>query len=348
MKEKFNKLKASPAFSGLLLFLGALVFYLIIQFVRDPANFFSMRTYRSFTSIFKNYAPLILVTMGQALLMLMGIIDISIGIQMSFANVLAVMLPEWTGMPVALAWVLTVAASVLLATLNGVIVSYLRIPPLLAGYAMIYIVKGINLMIRPAPGGTVASEINRFYDKLWGGFLPTSVIIIVLCYLGWVYLKRTPLMNHVYAIGGNERNAFATGINSPATKVKVYAIVGLLTGIAGLCYTAAYSTGNPITGEAYGLQSISACILGGISMAGGWGTMPCALFGVGFQLFIQTSVPKIFSMLPGQFNTYWHNLVSDTIILIGLITTIFAVRAQRETLLKGIKKQIVPEGGEQK
>lgn len=340
MKKRFSELKRSPAFSGMVLFFSFLIIYFVIQFIQDPAGFFTPKTYNNFTSIFKNFTPLILLTMGQALLMLMGIIDISIGVQMSFANVLCVMLPEWTGMPIGAAWCLTLVASVALAAVNGVIVSYLRIPPLLAGYAMIFIVKGINLQIRPAPGGSVPTAINRFYDTLWGGILPTSVIIIALCYIGWVYLRRTPLLRHVYAVGGNERNAFATGIDSPRTKVKVYMITGLLTGLAGLCYTAAYTTGNPITGEIYGLQSISACILGGIALAGGWGNMLCALYGIGFQLLVQSSVPRIFSMLPGNYNTYWHNLFTDTIILVGLVGTIFAVRAQRTTLVTGLKKQI--------
>lgn len=340
MKQRLSQLRRSPAFSGMVLFFSFLAIYFLIQFIQDPAGFFTPKTYNNFASIFKNFTPLILLTMGQAMLMLMGIIDISIGVQMSFANVLCVMLPELTGMPIAAAWVLTLAASVLLAALNGVIVSYLRIPPLLAGYAMIYIVKGINLQIRPAPGGSVPTAINRFYDTLWLGFLPTSVMIIALCYLGWIYLRRTPLMRHVYAIGGNERNAYASGIHSARTKVKVYMLVGLLTGLAGLCYTAAYTTGNPITGEIYGLQSISACILGGISLAGGWGNMLCALYGIGFQLLVQSSVPRIFSMLPGNYNTYWHNLVSDTIILIGLVGTIFVIRDQRASLVKGLKRQI--------
>lgn len=340
MKERLQSLKRSVAFSGMVLFFSALVIYFLIQFIQDPAGFFTVKTYRNFTSIFKNFTPLILLTMGQALLMLLGIIDISIGVQMSFANVLCVMLPEWTGMPLPAAWVLTIVASILLATVNGMIVSYLRIPPLLAGYAMIFIVKGINLQIRPAPGGSVPTIVNRLYDSLVLGFIPTSAIILALCYLGWVYLRKTPLMRHIYAVGGNERNAFATGIDSPRTKVKVYMITGFLTGLAGLCYTAAYTTGNPITGEIYGLQSISACILGGIALAGGWGNMLCALYGIGFQLLVQTSVPRIFSMIPGNYNTYWHNLVTDSIILVGLIVTIFAVRAQRTMLLTGLKKQI--------
>ena len=133
MKERFNKLKTSPSYSGLVLMVAALVVYFLVQYIQDPGTFFTVKTYNNFAALFKNYTPLILVTMAQALLMLMGIIDISIGIQLSFANVLAVMLPEWTGMPVALAWVLTVCASVVLATINGLVVPYLRIPPLLAG-----------------------------------------------------------------------------------------------------------------------------------------------------------------------------------------------------------------------
>jgi len=351
VKKRFVDLKRSPAYSGFVLFAAFLVVYFIIQAMQDPATFFTFKTYKNFATLFKSYMPLILVTMGQALLMLMGVIDISIGIQMSFANVLAVALPAWTGMPVPLAWLLAVLATVAISTLNGVIVSYLRIPPLLAGFAMIYIVKGINLWISPKPGGSVPALANKLYDTMVLGFFPSSVFVLILGWLAWKYMERTPLLKHVYALGGNERNAYATGINSAATKVRMYVIAGIFTGVAGLCYTAAYTTGNPITGEAYGLQSISACILGGISLAGGWGNMGCALFGVGFQVLVQTSVPKVFAMigkLTGvTYNTYWHNLVSDSIILVGLIATIFAVRSQRATLLKGLKKQVTGGAGDE-
>ena len=85
MKKKLNQWKKSPAFSGMILFLGALVVYFLVQYLQAPESFWSVKTYRNFMSLFKSFSPLILVTMGQALLMLMGIIDISIGMQMSFA-----------------------------------------------------------------------------------------------------------------------------------------------------------------------------------------------------------------------------------------------------------------------
>lgn len=327
MKKKLNQWKKSPAFSGMILFLGALVVYFLVQYLQAPESFWSVKTYRNFMSLFKSFSPLILVTMGQALLMLMGIIDISIGMQMSFANVLAAMLPQLLGIPVPLAWLIALAATVLLA-----------------GFAMISVVKGINLLIAPKPGGTVPMIANQVFDSMIFGVIPFSVILLAVLYGAWVYLEKTPLMKSVYAVGGNERNAYATGINTTAVKVKMYLLAGVLTGLAGLCYTAAYTTGNPITGEIYGLQSISACILGGIALAGGWGNMICALYGVGFQILIQTTVPKIFAMISKatgvNYNTYWHNLFSDSIILLGLVLTIFAVKAQRSSLLTGLQKQV--------
>lgn len=72
--------------------------------------------------------------------------------------------------------------------------------------------------------------------------------------------------------------------------------------------------------------------------------MTCALYGVGFQLLVQTTVPKVFAMISKitgvTYNTYWHNLFSDSIILIGLVVTIFTVKAQRATLTAGLKKQL--------
>lgn len=344
MNQKINQIKRSPAFSGMILFFLFLIVYFGVQYLQAPESFWSIKTYRNFMSLFKSFSPLILVTMGQAFLMLMGIIDISIGMQMSFANVLAAMLPEILGLPTPVAWLIALLATILLAVLNGVIVSCLRIPPLLAGFAMIYVIKGINLLIAPKPGGKVPAIANQVFDSMLFGFIPFSLILLAVMYGIWLYLEKTPLIKAVYAIGGNERNAYATGIHTTAIKIKIYALAGFFTGLAGLCYTAAYTTGNPITGEIYGLQSISACILGGISLAGGWGNMASAVYGVGFQILVQTTVPKVFTMISKatgvNYNTYWHNLFSDIIILLGLVVTIFAIRAQRTTFISGLKKQI--------
>ena len=153
------------------------------------------------------------------------------------------------------------------------------------------------------------------------------------------------------AVGGNERNAYANGINVTATKLKMYALEGVFIGLAGFCLTAMSAAGNPIMGESYGLRSISACILGGVSLAGGWGTMACALFGSGFLVLIQNTVFQLFSLLPKLIagfhaTSYWQNLVSDSIILLGLAATVFTNKVQRDALKAGLMKQITGGPGD--
>ena len=338
--EKIRRLQRSPAFTGLILFLIVLVINVAIQ---GPSRFF---TIRNIALLVTKNAPLILVTMGQLMLMLLGIIDISIGVQMAFVNVIAVMLPILVpGFPVPLAWLIAFAAVVVIAGIHGLIVALVRIPPLLTSFCMIYIVRGLNLIIMPKPQGQIPEVIYMTYDEILFGVLPVSVIIIVLAYLLWSYIYKTPFMKHVYAVGGNERNAYANGINIVLTKVKMYLIEGVYIGIAGFCLTAMTGAGNPIMGESYGLRSISACILGGVSLAGGWGTMACALYGSGFLVLIQNTVFQIFNLLPRLFpafkaTSYWQNLVSDSIILIGLAATVFTNKIQRDALKEGILRQL--------
>lgn len=338
--KRLTKLRLSPAYSGFLLMMLSIIAYIIL---RGPAAFFNIN---NLASLFKNYTPIILVTMAQAFLMFMGYIDISIGAQLSFANVLAVNLPAMLGVPVWLGWLLALLLTMLLASFNGLIISYLRIPALLESFAMIFVIRGINLAIQPKPGGHVDPAINRAYDRLLFGFLPTSVVILAVALLVWMLLKRTTLVNHLFAIGANERNAYASGINTIRTKVLTYAIAGLFTGVAGLCYTAAYATGNPITGEIYGLQSISACIIGGVPMAGGFGTVFSALFGISFQIFVKDSVVQVFKMLPGVYTTYWHNLFTDFIILVGLVAAIFFVRRQDKHRLAEVSAMLEKRGND--
>ena len=346
ISENFRRLRRSPAFTGLVLFLIVLIINVIIQ---GPLRFF---TIRNIGLLFAKNSPLILVTMGQLMLMLLGIIDISIGVQMAFVNVVAVMLPIYIpGFPVALAWLIAFIGAVAIAGAHGLIVSILRIPPLLTSFCMIYIVRGFNLLIMPKPQGTIPEVIYMTYDKNLLGFLPVALLVIVVAYLLWFYLSRKPVMKHVYAVGGNERNAFANGINIVSTKVKMYLVEGVFIGISGFCLTAMTGAGNPIMGESYGLRSIIACILGGVSLSGGWGTMACALFGSGFLVLIQNTVFQIFNQLPRIFpgfkaTSYWQNLVSDGIVLIGLAATVFTNKVQRDALREGILRQLTGKQGD--
>ncbi len=335
MKKALYKMKSAPSFTGLILFLVILCLNIAIQ---TPVKFFMAS---NINSILAKNLPLILITLSQGLLMISGVIDFSVGVQISLSNVIAIMIPQTFGAPIWLGWLCAVGGCVAISLFNGVVTTYLRIPVLLSCYAMVYVVKGLNVLIMPKPQGTVPAVIYKTYDSLLLGFIPFSALILAALLLSWLYIKRTRLAKAIYATGGSLLHAYSSGINTSATRMKVYAMAGVLNGVAGLCMTAMTASGDPNAGEVYGLKTVAACILGGIAMSGGWGTLSCALYGALILILTQNGVSNLFNlmcrMIPGfSVTTYWQNFASDLIVLIGLVLTVFTNKA----MLGSIKKQV--------
>lgn len=334
-KLSLKKIFSAPVSTGLFLFLISIVMIVCVQ----GFDFFSGVNLH--TTITKN-APLIIVAMAQAILMIAGSIDLSIGFQMSLANVVAIMLPQYLGISEWLSWPLAIVAVVIISSLNGLIIGYTRIPPLLATFSMSYVVRGINLLIMPRAQGSISKIIYKTYDSGILG-IPIGMFVILIMYFIWYYISKTRTGNQLYATGGNERNAYATGINTAFTKVKAHMIAGVFTAVAGLTLTAITGSGNPITGEAYTLKCIAACIIGGVAF-GGWGSIAGAAFGAGFLVIVQNTVFQLFSLLakviPGfKLSSYYQSLVSDLIILVGIILTIFTNEENRKAV-KGFFNKI--------
>lgn len=336
MKKFLNRIKATPYFSGLILFLFIVLLNVIIQ---TPAKFF---TAKNINSIIAKNLPLILITLSQGLLMMSGVIDFSVGVQVSLSNVIAIMIPQTFGVPIWFGWLCAVVGCVVISLFNGMVTTYLRIPVLLSCYAMVFVVKGLNVLIMPQPQGSVPSFIYKTYDSILFGFIPFSSLILVAVLLFWVYIKKTKFARYIYATGGNLQHAYSSGVNTSATRMKVYLISGIINGIAGLCMTAMTASGDPNAGEVYGLKTVAACILGGISMSGGWGTLSCALYGALILILTQNGVSHLFNLMsrtiPGfSVTTYWQNFASDMIILLALILTVFTNKAMVGSITKQAK-----------
>lgn len=337
-KRKWAYFRRQPAFTGFCLFVAALVLNIIIQ---TPVKFFTVNNFRILLA--KN-APLILTCLGQSVLMMCGLLDLSTGIQLAFVNVIAIMLPQELGVPVALGWLAALMGGVLISAFCGFCIVKLRLPAMLTTFSITYIVKGVNVLIMSEPQGKVEKIIWKTYDSVILGFIPFAALIILLVLLLWGYIRRTPYGKHIHAVGNNPRNAYAMGINPDRVQMTAFLIKGFIIGLAGLCLTASNASGNPLQAEEYGIRSLSACMLGGMNF-GGWGTISCGLFGAGFLVIVQNAVYYLFNFLtqtiPGlMINSYWQNLVSDTIIFLGLLATIITAREQRETLKQGFVKQL--------
>lgn len=341
-QRAFARFRRTPAFAGFTLFMAVLVLNIIVQ---GPAEFFSTR---NINTLFSKNMPLILTTMAMAPLLISGVLDISIGIQLALVNVVSIMVMQEWGVSLWVGFGLAILASLAVSALGWLTVSVLRLPAMLATYSLIYIVRGINVLIMSNPQGKVPEAFYKGYGSLILGVIPVSALLLVFVFLGWTFLMRTKLGRNLYAVGGNPRNAFAAGIDPVWVQFQAWMIKGFITALAGISLTLMTASGNPLQAEAYGMRSLSACIIGGLGF-GGWGSMSCAVFGAGFLVLIQSAVYYVFDLLyqliPGfTVTSYWQNLVSDIIIFLGLLMTIVTAKGQREALKQGFVKQF--KGGE--
>jgi ribose/xylose/arabinose/galactoside ABC-type transport system permease subunit len=173
-----------------------------------------------------------------------------------------------------------IALAGLSGAVTGAIIAWTRIPAFIVTLAGLTILRGLALIIT---GGSPIIKFEggfRFLGQgvLWG--LPVPVLIMGAVMLAMhIVLTRTAFGAHVYAVGGNEEASRLSGINVAITKLRVYTIGGLLTGLAGMILMGRLSSAQPNTGEGFELDAIAAVIIGGTSLMGGRGTIWGTLVG---------------------------------------------------------------------
>lgn len=324
MRRLFGRLAgASPSAPGYVLLSIASVVNILIQ----GTGFFSAY---NFSSIMSTATPLILVSIGQMVVILAGGVDLSVGGTMALVNVTSIALANQVGLSLPVSWLLGLTVGTLVGLMNGVVVAYIRLPPFLATFATMSIVAGLALYVLPTPGGTVPRPVYARY----GGFtlgLPTPVWIVVAAVLIWTLVNRYPVGKQLRAVGGDERSTYASGVHTARVKLFAYTLGGFFTGMAGLCLTALTASGDPLIGIPFTLKSLAAVILGGTLFDSGWGgiggTIAGSLFFVLVSNIVFFAFNNLSSLLAGfSASTYYQDLVSNLIIIFGLVSTVFFKR----------------------
>ena len=177
-----------------------------------------------------------------------------------------------------------VIVTMIIGLLNGVVVSYLNVPPFIATLGMQTIVYGICLVFTGAQpiGGLRADYTNVSSGSIFGiQFLPyLGLIALVIGAVMWFVYNKTPHGKYMYAIGGNENSAEVSGINTIRTKIVIYMTAGLMYGIAGFLLGAKSGGASVNMGMGYELEAIAGCTIGGVSTNGGVGRISGILIGV--------------------------------------------------------------------
>ena len=222
------------------------------------------------------------VAMAQSLVVITSGIDLSVGMVFTLTNCLASWLVVGSPLQVTFGIIAVLFVGALCGAINGLVVIYGRLQPIVATIATGAIYYGIALALRPFPGGTVDETIaDAFTGKLFN-FVPASLVALVAIVLVvWVPFSRSVTGRAAYAVGSSEPAAYMSGVPIKRAKFFAYTSSGLLAGIGGLFLTfftytgeAAYASGN-----AYTLFSIAAVVLGGVSLLGGKGSAIGAIFG---------------------------------------------------------------------
>ncbi|RME74474.1 MAG: ABC transporter permease [Chloroflexi bacterium] len=289
--------------------LGLLVVVLGVNFYLQP-NLFQLRVLSSNLRIF---LPLMILTAGQAIVIIGGGIDLSVGTMVSMVNAILVTWITRDSTPPEILTAIAVGAAAGMAAglLNGLCVAYLRLQPIVTTYATSFIFAGMALWILPRPGGLLPSELTKLYRANPLG-VPLTIWIAALLILLWLGLRATRYGRYLFAVGGKPEAAYATGVPVSLVRLSTYVIAGLMSALAALALTLSTGTGDPRIGEAMTLPSIVAVVLGGTRLSGGQGGIAGSLIGV----VILGSIRNIISF--AQVPTWWQTLVDALIIVSAL------------------------------
>jgi ribose transport system permease protein len=264
------------------------------------------------TTVANKGVLLAIVAMAQTLPVLTAGLDLSVGMVFVLANCLASALVVGSPLECAFGIVVVLLAGAACGLLNGVIIVYGRLQPIIATLATGAVYFGLALWLRPVPGGDVNSDLaDAVTGQLPGGIPAMLAVLLVVVLLVWVPFRNSVTGRAALAIGSSETAAFMSGIRIERVKLVAYVLSGLLASVAGLLLTFVTYSGEASSsiGGTYTLNSIAAVVIGGVSLMGGYGSAIGAIFGA----FVLRTIGDLLFVL--DLEPLWQPLFQGLILL---------------------------------
>lgn len=223
-----------------------------------------------------------IISIGMTFVILTGGIDLSVGSILAFSGIVAASYSSttFTVYPLPVSIILGILGGTFLGCINGLIVAIWRIPAFVVTLGMLSIARGLTFIYTD---GMPVPNLVKDFTFIGQGIIfgiPLIVIIFALVFIiSWIVLYKTRFGRYVYAVGGNEKSAKISGVNTRLIIFIVYGISGFLSALGGLILTARTTAGLPQAGISYELDAIAAVVIGGTSLNGGQGTLVGTLFG---------------------------------------------------------------------
>ncbi len=252
-----------------------------------------------------------IAALGGAMVIMTRGIDLSVGANMALTGLITTEALN-RGVPMAVAILIGLGLGLAVGLINAFFITGIGLQPFIATLGMLSVVRGAALA---RSQGTTLYPPQEFtiYGQVKVGPVPNQVVVmLVLAALLTVFLNRTRLGRHIYAVGGNENAARLLGIKTNGVKIFVYAAAGVLAAMAGLLLTSFLGSGAPNAADGYELDVIAAAVIGGVSLFGGEGTLFGVILGAALIEEIRNALD-----LEGV-HGYWTQFVIGAVILLAM------------------------------
>jgi len=306
MKQKSNISKILKEYGIIFVLIFVVAFFGIMksEFL-TVSNFFTIMKQTSVVAICGVGMLLVLITAG---------INLSVGFMISATGMFCAIFMVWWGMNPILAVILVFIIMMLVGAIEGIIIAYANVAPFIATLAFLNILKGISFLITD---GRSISDLPDSFTMIGTGYLwiiPMPLVLMgVALLIGYIILKKMYIGRYFFAIGSNEEAARLSGINVPLVKVMTYVLSSFFATFAGIVLLARVKTASPTTGTAYELDVITACVLGGVSMAGGSGKT--------YQVFIGSMLIAVLNngLIMMQVSEYIQVILKGLVLLLAVM-----------------------------
>ncbi|WP_319544361.1 ABC transporter permease [Ruegeria conchae] len=310
------------------LLLGAIAVLLALISMRFP----SFVNLSNLSVVFNDTSPLILLAIGQMIVILTKCIDLSVAANLALTGMIVSMINVAApGVPVAVIIAVAVALGTMMGMVNGILVWRLNIPPIVVTLGTMTIFRGIIFLISDGKwvnSHEMSAAFKAFSRSEILGLPMLSWIAIIAVIAFAIVMTRTTLGRAFYAVGGNPHAATYTGIDVGKTQFWAFTISGALAGLVGYLWVSRYAVAYVDIAGGFELDVVAACVIGGVSIAGGIGSVGGALLGALFLGLIKNALPVI------NVSPFWQLAISGSAIIIAVALNSRANRDKGRIILK--------------
>lgn len=316
-----NKLKGNRIMERYSIFIILIAMFVLCSLLNP--NFLSTA---NLTNIARQLSVSTILAYGEMLLVIAGLIDLSVGSVLALSGVLSIASYQATG-SLLVAVIVAICVGVICNIINGILVNRFNTPAFIATLAMQTVARGCALLYTKGQNLLQLDDYTIFGQGNVFGIPMPVIFMVVITIIVWYILNHTRFGRSLYAIGGNESAAVASGINVVKSKYVAYIINGILAGIAGILFMSRVNAGLPNGAVGYEMEGLTAAIVGGTSFSGGSGTTMGTLAGA----FIIGCLNNIMNLT--GVDSYIQQIVKGAIIALAVV---WDIRSKNKKTIKVI------------